>query len=183
MSRPDLELAETDFLATEAPPPSRVRFRVLGAVCSLAVIAYLHRVGFATAAPELKRHMGMSDVDVSYLMAAFMLAYGLVEVPFGLLGDRVGVRHVLTGLVVGWSILTGLIAAVLWLPTGTDRQLNKGDHILDRGGIPKRPVCGHRKFDRALGKGLLEAREPSVLFEDVRQRGLDRRPRGLPQVR
>ena len=78
MSRPDLEPAETDFLAPEAHPPSRARFRVLGAVCALAMLAYLHRVGFATAAPELKQHTGMSDLDVSYLMAAFMLAYGQI---------------------------------------------------------------------------------------------------------
>jgi sugar phosphate permease len=127
MSRSDLEPVPTasvpvaeDFPRHETGgPDSRVRYRVLGAVCSLAVLAYLHRVGFATAAPALKQQTGMSDLDVSYLMAAFMLAYGLVEVPFGMLGDRLGVRHLLVVLVVGWSVLTGLIAAVLWLPAGT----------------------------------------------------------------
>jgi sugar phosphate permease len=111
----DLEVVEPEARGWD----SRVRYRVLGAACSLAVILYLHRVGFAAAAPELKPLLGLSDRDVSYLMAAFMIAYGLVEVPFGVLGDRLGVRHLLVALVTGWSVLTGLIAAALWLPAGT----------------------------------------------------------------
>jgi sugar phosphate permease len=121
MSRADLDL-ETGPTATApdaAGPDGRVRYLVLAAACSLAVLAYLHRVGFATAAPYLKEHTGLTDRDLSYLMAAFMLAYGLVEVPFGLLGDRLGVRHLLAVLVLAWSVLTGLIAAVFWLPAGT----------------------------------------------------------------
>ena len=98
---------------------SRIRYRVLGAACLLAVLAYLQRVGFATAAPEIASKTGLNDVHLSYLMAAFMLAYGLVEIPCGLLGDRLGVRHVLTTLVVGWSLLTGAVGWALWLPANT----------------------------------------------------------------
>src|SRR5437016_3124824 len=88
--------AEGDAARAEAD--SRVRYRVLAAACTLAVLAYLHRVGFATAAPELKAQTGLTDRHLSYLMALFMLTYGLVEIPFGLLGDKVGVRHLLTAL-------------------------------------------------------------------------------------
>jgi sugar phosphate permease len=35
------------------------------------------------------------------------------------LGDRLGVRHVLTVIVLGWSVLTGAIGLVLLLPAGT----------------------------------------------------------------
>jgi hypothetical protein len=34
--------------------PSKVRYRVLAAVSVVAVITYIHRVGFATAAAEFK---------------------------------------------------------------------------------------------------------------------------------
>jgi sugar phosphate permease len=96
-----------------------IRYQVLAVVCAVAVVAYLHRVGFATAAPELKTQTGLTDRHLSYLMAVFMLAYGLVEIPFGLLSDRVGVRHLLTGLVVAWSVVTGALGWVLWLPAHT----------------------------------------------------------------
>jgi sugar phosphate permease len=107
----DKRLARTDPV-----PPSRVRYQVLFAACSVAVISYIHRIGFATASTALKDDFCLSTRDIGYLMTAFLLAYGGFEVPGGLLGDRFGVRHVLTILVLGWSLLTGCIALVLLLP-------------------------------------------------------------------
>ncbi|MDR3633139.1 MAG: MFS transporter [Isosphaeraceae bacterium] len=98
---------------------SRVRYRVLLAGCTLAVLVYLHRVAFMTAAPELAGPLGLTDRHLSYLFAAFMLAYGLSEVPGGLLADRLGVRHLLVLLILSWSFLTGAIAWAAWLPAGT----------------------------------------------------------------
>ncbi len=49
----DLEFAPTAL--DESPArPSWVRYQVLAAACSLAVITYIHRVGFATASAEFK---------------------------------------------------------------------------------------------------------------------------------
>jgi sugar phosphate permease len=107
----------TDATQAEAPQrPSRVRFQVLLAACSVAVVAYVHRVGFAAVAPELKDYLCLNDRDMGYLLAVFLLAYGGFEVPGGLLSDRLGVRHVLTLLVLGWSLMTGCIALVVFLP-------------------------------------------------------------------
>lgn len=50
-------------------------------------------------------------------MTAFLVAYALFEVPGGLLGDRLGVRHVLALFVVAWSLLTAAVALVVYLPT------------------------------------------------------------------
>ena len=121
MSRSELEaLIPDSFTAHEGDSrDSKIRYRVLFAACSLAVIGYLHRVGFATAAPELKVQLGLSDRDLSHLMAVFMVAYGVVEIPCGLIGDRLGVRKLLTILVLGWSILTGAIAWSGRMPVGT----------------------------------------------------------------
>ena len=49
----DLELPST---ALDEPParPTWVRYQVLATACSLAVITYIHRVGFATASAEFK---------------------------------------------------------------------------------------------------------------------------------
>jgi sugar phosphate permease len=93
-----------------------VRYRVLGFACALAVVTYIHRLGFSTGAPEIKRSLGFDDEQVGYLMAAFLVAYGLFQMPLGLLGDRLGARHVLSTLVLSWSLLTGAVALVVLLP-------------------------------------------------------------------
>ena len=73
----------------------------------LAVVTYVHRIGFAVGVPAIAQSLGLDQAQVGYLMAAFLLAYGAFQVPGGLLGDRLGGRRVLTMLVLGWSLFTG----------------------------------------------------------------------------
>jgi len=102
---------------SDAPAqPTRVRFQVLAAACGLAVITYIHRVGFATASAGFKTSLGLSDTQLGWLMAAFMVGYGLFEIPWGALGDRLGVRNILAAIVLGGSTLTACLAFVFLLP-------------------------------------------------------------------
>ena len=84
--------------------------------CSLAIITYIHRVGFATAIAGSKTLLGLSDSHIGWLMAAFMVGYGVFEIPWGTLGDRFGVRNVLAVIVLGGSTLTACLVFVFWLP-------------------------------------------------------------------
>ena len=114
----DLHPAATlDASAQRPGHPTRIRFRVLGAACLLAVITYLHRVGFATASAELKGPLGLSDSHLGWLMAAFMIGYGIFEMPWGYLGDRLGVRNILAAIILGGSTLTAALVLVTSLPT------------------------------------------------------------------
>jgi sugar phosphate permease len=96
--------------------PTWVRYRVLAAACSLAVITYIHRVGFATASADFKTSLGLSDAHLGDLMAAFMVGYGLFEMPWGFLSDRFGVRNILAAIILGGSALTASLALVGLLP-------------------------------------------------------------------
>jgi MFS transporter, ACS family, glucarate transporter len=104
--------------SSDAPTrPTRIRFQVLAAACGLAVITYIHRVGFATASAGFRTSLGLSDSQLGWLMAAFMVGYGLLEIPWGALGDRLGVRNILVAVVVGGSTLTACLAFVFLLPS------------------------------------------------------------------
>ena len=48
--------------------PTRVRYQVLAAGCSVAVVAYIHRVGFATATTEIKSQLCLSSQDIGFLV-------------------------------------------------------------------------------------------------------------------
>ena len=96
--------------------PTRVRYQVLAAACSLAVVTYIHRVGFATASAEFKESLGLSDQNLGDMMSAFMIGYGLLEIPWGYLGDRFGVRNILAAIILGGSALTACVALVVFLP-------------------------------------------------------------------
>jgi sugar phosphate permease len=103
----------------EHQKPTRVRFAVLASVCVLAVITYLHRVGFSTASADFKTQLGLNEEQIGYLMATFMLAYGIFEVPWGAFGDRFGVRRPLRIVAIGGSLTTAAVAFASLLPKGS----------------------------------------------------------------
>jgi ACS family glucarate transporter-like MFS transporter len=97
---------------SSAPAATRARYGVLGFTLVLTAIAYLDRVCIATAAPEMKAELGLSDVQLGYVFSAFTFAYAVFEVPSGWLADRFGARLMLTRIVAWWSVMT---AATGWV--------------------------------------------------------------------
>lgn len=97
--------------------PTNVRFRVLAFLAAMTFILYLDRVCIAQALPEIQRDLGLGDRETGLVLAAFMIAYGLFEVPTGRLADRYGSRRVLTRIVLWWSAFTALtgLATGLWM--------------------------------------------------------------------
>lgn len=97
----------------DAPPvqPTRARYGVLGFLCSLSFVLYLDRVCIGQAAPAIQEELNLTNTQMGYALSAFVLAYGLFEVPTGRWGDRFGSRGVLTRIVIWWSAFTALTGA------------------------------------------------------------------------
>ena len=87
---------------------SNVRRKVMLGLFLLSVVTYLDRVCINSAAPEMQRDLGLSNTQWGMVVAAFLAAYGIFEVPVGWLGDRFGPRMILTRIVVWWSGFTAL---------------------------------------------------------------------------
>src|SRR5690348_380166 len=96
-----------------AAKPTRVRYGVVAFAIALAVVTYIDRVAISSAAavPAIRRDLGLDDVQMGYVFGAFALAYALIDIPGGFLGDRLGPRRVLCRVVLWWSFFT---AATGW---------------------------------------------------------------------
>jgi MFS family permease len=94
--------------------PSRVKQRhlVLALLSSLSVILFLDRICIAVAGPRMQDELGIPPERWGWVLGAFMLAYGLFEIPTGALGDRIGQRSVVTRIVFWWSGFTALTGVV-----------------------------------------------------------------------
>jgi MFS family permease len=79
----------------------------------LAVITFLDRIAIASAGPRIQAELRISPELWGWILGAFVLSYGLFEIPTGALGDRLGQRRVLTRIVVWWSAFTALTGAAL----------------------------------------------------------------------
>jgi sugar phosphate permease len=95
----------------ESPVPTRTRFVVLGVLCLLSGILYLDRICISAALDSIQKDLKLSNTEISYVLMAFTLAYGLYEVPTGRWGDRLGARRVLTRITLWWSVFTALTGA------------------------------------------------------------------------
>jgi MFS transporter, ACS family, glucarate transporter len=113
---PSVLAEDTVTARDELPPPTRVRFAVLGVLCLLSGILYLDRICIASALDSIQSDLKLSNTQTSYVLMAFTLAYGLFEVPTGRWGDRIGPRRVLTRISLWWSVFTALTGACtgLW---------------------------------------------------------------------
>jgi MFS family permease len=91
--------------------PTRIRYGVLAFLCALAFVLYLDRLCMGTAAPRIQKDLQLSNTQMGWIHGAFLLAYGLFEIPAGRWGDRYGSRGVLVRIVLCWSAFTALTGA------------------------------------------------------------------------
>jgi ACS family glucarate transporter-like MFS transporter len=97
-----------DFVDPVKEQPTRVRYLIVLAATLMAVVLYLHRISFSFAETYIRKDLGLSDVESARMLSAFFWAYALGQVPAGFLGDRWGVRPMLTLYILLWSLFTGL---------------------------------------------------------------------------
>jgi ACS family glucarate transporter-like MFS transporter len=95
-----------------SPSASSDRRRVIGLLVLLFAITYLDRVCISVAGPRMQEDLGIDPVGWGWVTGMFTLAYGLFEIPTGMLGDRIGPRRVLTRIVLWWSAFTALTGAM-----------------------------------------------------------------------
>jgi ACS family glucarate transporter-like MFS transporter len=91
--------------------PTNARHRVVIFGMSLAVLAYVDRTVIAQAAPLISAELGFDKVMMGTVLSAFLLGYGLFEIPGGWYGDWVGARKGLMRIVLAWSAFTALTGA------------------------------------------------------------------------
>ncbi|MBL9215431.1 MAG: MFS transporter [Opitutaceae bacterium] len=90
----------------------KYRFRVVGFLFVLSIITFIDRVCISVAGKAIQEDLGLSLVQWGWVLSAFVISYGLFEVPAGAMGDRQGPRKVLTRIVTWWSVFTALTGMV-----------------------------------------------------------------------
>jgi ACS family glucarate transporter-like MFS transporter len=84
------------------------RTHILVMLVLLAIITFLDRISIAVAGPRIQAELGISPERWGWVLGAFVLAYGVFEIPTGAFGDRFGQGRVITRIVLWWSAFTAL---------------------------------------------------------------------------
>lgn len=75
------------------------------------LINYIDRVNLSVAAPQLARAFHLSPVAIGFLFSTFFWSYALMQIPVGLVLDRLGVARVGRWGALLWSMSSALVAA------------------------------------------------------------------------
>lgn len=95
--------------ATAAPIP-RLRWRIGGLLGVGVLINYFDRISLSVAAPQLQEQLGLTAADLGWLFSAFFWSYALLQIPAGLILDRVGVTRVGRWGAVLWGVASAVTA-------------------------------------------------------------------------
>jgi MFS transporter, ACS family, hexuronate transporter len=115
---------------------ARQRWVIVGLLFFLSVINSLDRQTLSVMAPILKEKLGFGDVEYSYCVTAFLVAYGLGFAFCGKVLDKVGVKLGVACALTFWSI-AGMLHALStgWLGlTGYRFLLGLGESFNAPGG-------------------------------------------------
>ena len=92
-------LPSTSLRSTRAPaavdttsPPAFIP--VFSAFAAGYFLSYTYRTVNAVISPELSRDLALADASLGFLTSAYFLAFGLMQIPVGMLLDRFGPRRV-----------------------------------------------------------------------------------------
>lgn len=72
----------------------------------LGMVTFLDRINISVAGKDIIHDLGLSLSQWGWVQSAFILSYGLMQIPMGALGDRFGHRKILAVIVLWWSLFT-----------------------------------------------------------------------------
>jgi len=90
-------------------PTARItkkRFNILTMIFITVVINYLDRSNISVAAFEMRKDLGISTIQMGYLFSAFGWFYALLQIPGGVLADKIKSRVLYAIILALWSIAT-----------------------------------------------------------------------------
>ena len=84
------------------------RYILLFVFVLFAIITYLDRNNVSVLSKQITEDLNLTDTQWGLVLGAFSLAYGIFEIPTGMMVDKYGPKWTLIRIVIWWSIFTML---------------------------------------------------------------------------
>jgi MFS transporter, ACS family, glucarate transporter len=100
-------------------PAQRIRSLIFLLIFGFAVASYLQRQGIGIAAERMMPELGLTQVQIGWIMNGFLIIYAAFQVPGALFGQRFGARLTLSLIGILAVLASVLTAAAPLIATGT----------------------------------------------------------------
>ena len=87
-------------------PRFRVRRALLALIFSFAFTGYVQRTSISIAAQRMMPELGISQLQVGWLLTAFLFTYAVFQIPGALVGQWIGARRMLAAIGLATVIAT-----------------------------------------------------------------------------
>src|SRR6476646_350759 len=85
------------------------RWSIVGLLFTASLINYFDRATISFALPLISKDLRLGPEAQGVLLSAFFWSYALMQIPMGLLADRVNLRWLYAAAFTLWSLAQGLI--------------------------------------------------------------------------
>lgn len=79
---------------------------ILTMLVILGMVTFLDRINISVAGAQIMGDLNLNASQWGWVQSAFILSYGLMQIPMGAFGDKHGHRKVLSLIVLWWSLFT-----------------------------------------------------------------------------
>jgi MFS transporter, ACS family, D-galactonate transporter len=114
----------------------RLRWRITALIAAGVLINYFDRISLSVAGPQLERSFHLTPADLGLLFSAFFWSYALLQIPVGLVLDRLGVTRI-----GRWSAFLWGAAQVLTACAGGFAGIFAARVLLGIAEAPSFPAC------------------------------------------
>src|SRR6266581_2449275 len=93
------------------------RWTIVGLLFTASLINYFDRATISFALPQISKELHLDPTAKGVLLSAFFWSYALMQIPMGIVADRVNLRWLYAGAFALWSVSQGLIGFAAGLVT------------------------------------------------------------------
>ncbi len=98
-------------MATDHPIPRR-RWGIGVLLGGGILVSFLDRINLSVAAQQLQKELRLDPAELGYLFSAYSWTYTALQIPMGLVVDRLGVKRIGRLGALLWTLASGLTAVV-----------------------------------------------------------------------
>src|SRR3954453_7843550 len=102
-------LPRQSAVGSVVPVTNHRRWAVVGLLFTASLINYFDRATISFALPLISTELHLGPESKGVLLSAFFWSYTLMQIPMGVLADRVNLRWLYAGAFTLWSLAQGLM--------------------------------------------------------------------------
>lgn len=90
----------------------QIRWLIIGCIFLISTVAYLDRVNLAVSGSSIRNEFHLDNVQLGWMLSAFVIGYASAQLPAGWLADKIGPRWILFGGALWWGLFTSSLTII-----------------------------------------------------------------------